>query len=183
MVRSQRSCLRLTFGWAGVLAVVSLLLILGVPEIGYSQLAAYPVTVFKSGGGTGTVTSAGLTPSEIDCGVTCSALGPEAGPVTLTAVADAGSTFIGWVGKGCSGTGTCGFTLSQASTVVAMFGRTGASGFSPVDLAGTWYFSTLTDSLVTNSPGWVSMTLVLNGAGTFESGDYYPSDSDNGLAR
>ncbi len=41
--------------------------------------------------------------------------------VTLTASATAGSTFIGWSGGGCSGTGTCVVTMSAATTVNAQF--------------------------------------------------------------
>jgi len=41
--------------------------------------------------------------------------------VTLTAAADAGSSFTGWSGEGCSGTGTCQVTMTQARSVAAAF--------------------------------------------------------------
>jgi hypothetical protein len=41
--------------------------------------------------------------------------------VTLTASPDAGSTFTGWSGAGCSGTGTCLITMAQAASVTATF--------------------------------------------------------------
>ena len=41
--------------------------------------------------------------------------------VTLTASAAGGSTFNGWSGGGCSGTGTCSVTMSAATTVTATF--------------------------------------------------------------
>ena len=41
--------------------------------------------------------------------------------VTLTAAAATGSTFSGWSGEGCSGTGTCVVTMSAARTVTANF--------------------------------------------------------------
>jgi hypothetical protein len=41
--------------------------------------------------------------------------------VTLTARADLGSSFGGWSGGGCSGTGTCVVTLNANTTVTATF--------------------------------------------------------------
>ncbi|MFZ9668522.1 MAG: InlB B-repeat-containing protein [Solirubrobacterales bacterium] len=76
------------------------------------------LTVTKSGGGSGTVQS---DPTGIDCGETCSANFPTGSPVTLTATAASGSTFTGWSGAGCSGTGTCEVTMSEAKSVDATF--------------------------------------------------------------
>jgi hypothetical protein len=75
-------------------------------------------TVSKLGPGSGTVTS---SPAGINCGSTCSAQFASASSVTLTAVAAAGSTFAGWSGGGCSGTGTCPLTMSAAQSVTATF--------------------------------------------------------------
>jgi Divergent InlB B-repeat domain len=69
----------------------------------------------------GHVTSA---PSGIDCmGGTsgCNATYSDGTSVTLTAVPDAGSTFDGWTGEGCSGTSTCVVPMSQARSVTASF--------------------------------------------------------------
>jgi hypothetical protein len=41
--------------------------------------------------------------------------------VTLTAAADSGSSFAGWSGGGCSGTGTCTVTVNSDQTVTATF--------------------------------------------------------------
>src|SRR5439155_992377 len=41
--------------------------------------------------------------------------------VTLTAAPAAGSTFSGWSGGGCSGSGTCTVTMSAATSVTATF--------------------------------------------------------------
>src|SRR5262245_19322757 len=60
--------------------------------------------VQKIGSGSGTVTS--TNQAGISCGSTCSASFPTGSMVTLTATADAGSTFVGW-SAGCSGTGSC----------------------------------------------------------------------------
>jgi hypothetical protein len=76
------------------------------------------LTVSKSGAGSGTVTS---SPAGINCGATCSAQFSSGTSVTLTATPAAGSTFTGWSGGGCSGTGTCTFSLTTDTTVTATF--------------------------------------------------------------
>jgi hypothetical protein len=76
------------------------------------------LTVNKTGTGTGSVSS---SPSGIDCGATCTAPFDQASAVTLTAHPDTGSTFGGWSGGGCSGTGTCRVTLNADTTVTATF--------------------------------------------------------------
>jgi hypothetical protein len=69
-----------------------------------------------------TVTS---SPSGINCDTSCqvaSAGFAKNAQVTLTATADSSSTFVGWSGGGCSGTGTCAVTLVfGAETVMATF--------------------------------------------------------------
>lgn len=76
------------------------------------------LTVTKTGTGAGTVTS---SPAGITCGGTCSATFNGGDVVTLTATASAGSTFVGWSGGGCSGTGTCEVMLTGDTTVTATF--------------------------------------------------------------
>jgi Divergent InlB B-repeat domain len=80
----------------------------------------YSVSVQKSGGGAGQVSS---SPTGISCGLTCSASFPYGSVVTLSASADSGSTFAGWSGA-CSGVGTCSFTVSAAVAVSATFDPT-----------------------------------------------------------
>jgi Divergent InlB B-repeat domain/Fibronectin type III domain len=77
---------------------------------------SFALSVIKSGNGSGTVTSA---PTGINCGATCSASFTSA--VTLTAAPAAGSTFTGWTGGGCTGTGICTVTLNAATSVTATF--------------------------------------------------------------
>jgi hypothetical protein len=60
-------------------------------------------------------------PAGIDCGATCSADYDYNTAVTLTATADPGSTFRGWSGAGCSGTGNCVVTMDAAKSVTAEF--------------------------------------------------------------
>ena len=83
-----------------------------------SPRAYNTLTVVKAGAGGGTVSS---NPSGIDCGSTCSSGFEAYSQVTLTATAAAGSTFAGWSGAGCSGTGDCTVTMSDAITVTARF--------------------------------------------------------------
>ena len=93
------------------------------------------LTVAKDGTGTGTVTS---TPAGIDCGSTCSSPFANGTAVTLTATPGAGSTFSGWSGGGCSGSGTCQVTLNADSSVTATFTQnTGNQQTLTVSKAGT----------------------------------------------
>jgi protein MpaA len=74
--------------------------------------------VALAGTGSGTVTS---SPAGIDCGSTCSAVFPSGTEVSLTATPASGSTFAGWSGAGCLGTGSCQVTMSAAESVTATF--------------------------------------------------------------
>ncbi len=76
------------------------------------------LTITKPGTGVGTVTgSDGL----INCGSTCSVNYESGKAVTLAASPTSGSTFSGWSGGGCSGTGTCTATMTAAKSVAATF--------------------------------------------------------------
>lgn len=75
------------------------------------------LVVTKNGTGDGTVSS---TPAGIDCGATCTASFSCGTPVSLSAVAAAGSTFTGWSGD-CTGAGACSVTMDQAHAVTATF--------------------------------------------------------------
>ena len=84
----------------------------------YAFRISSALTIAKPGSGSGKVTS--IAPG-IDCGATCSAGFGKGTQVNLFATADAGSTFTGWSGEGCSGTGTCRVTMSGDITVAAAF--------------------------------------------------------------
>jgi uncharacterized repeat protein (TIGR02543 family) len=76
------------------------------------------LSITRAGTGTGAVTSA---PAGINCGGACNASYILGAAVTLTATAQAGSTFDGWSGA-CTGTQpTCQITLDQARSVTATF--------------------------------------------------------------
>jgi hypothetical protein len=74
----------------------------------------FKLTIVQAGTGSGTVTcNAGA----------CAATYPEGAEVTLAATAASGSTFAGWSGAGCSGTGSCKVTVSADTTVTATFNK------------------------------------------------------------
>ena len=83
-----------------------------------SFVVVYTLAVTKTGSGAGAVTS---NVGGINCGGTCAVDYDDGTVVTLTAAASAGSRFAGWSGEGCSGTGTCTVTMSQARNVTANF--------------------------------------------------------------
>ena len=57
----------------------------------------------------------------ITCGFDCSESYNGSATVTLTATPDAGSTFAGWAGGGCSGIGPCTVDVSGSVSVTATF--------------------------------------------------------------
>ncbi len=81
-------------------------------------VATPTLTVTKAGTGAGSVSS---TPSGITCGGTCASAFDSGTSVTLTATPAPGSTFAGWSGGGCSGTGPCPVVLGSDQTVTATF--------------------------------------------------------------
>ena len=83
----------------------------------FTIVVGQTLTVNKTGTGTGTVTA---DSGAINCGATCSGVYPGT-TVTLTATPAGGSTFVGWSGSSCSGTGTCVVTVDAAKTVTAQF--------------------------------------------------------------
>ncbi|MBK7661921.1 MAG: Ig-like domain repeat protein, partial [Betaproteobacteria bacterium] len=85
------------------------------------------LTIARSGSGTGTVTS---TPAGIACGATCTANFDDGTGVVLAASPTAGSTFAGWTGSVCSGTGACNVTMDAAKNVTATFSLLPASTFA-----------------------------------------------------
>ncbi len=75
------------------------------------------LTVRALGNGTGTIRSS----AGIDCGTDCSEEVHPGTQVQLVATPAPGSTFLGWSGGGCSGTGICMVVVDEAMTVDAMF--------------------------------------------------------------
>jgi virginiamycin B lyase len=83
-----------------------------------APIAQRVLTVFNSGSGAGIVTSA---PPGIGCAATCSATFASGSQVTLSATPAPGSTFTGWTGSGCSGTGKCVVVMALDEVVAATF--------------------------------------------------------------
>jgi concanavalin A-like lectin/glucanase superfamily protein/List-Bact-rpt repeat protein len=75
------------------------------------------LTVTKAGTGNGLVASA----AGIACGGVCTRVLNGGTALQLVATPDAGSTFVGWSGGGCSGAGPCSLTLTAVTTVTATF--------------------------------------------------------------
>jgi hypothetical protein len=75
------------------------------------------LNVALAGAGGGTVTD---SDSYIDCGLTCSAYYAAGSSVTLTALAGPDSTFAGWSGGGCDGTGTCTVSIGPPDSLAAV---------------------------------------------------------------
>ena len=90
------------------------------------------LTVDRVGLGVGSVTS---DPAGIDCGDDCSELFAPGSTVTLTAEAEAGSTFTGWLGD-CTGVGPCVLELDADTEIVAQFNPPGVAGKIAYECSG-----------------------------------------------
>ncbi|MCG3111308.1 MAG: fibronectin type III domain-containing protein [Candidatus Manganitrophus sp. SB1] len=88
---------------------------------GERDQAEHVLTVQKSGDGGVTSDLPG-----INCGTTCTTPFPTGSQVTLTAVAETGSTFAGFSGDCTSATTSCTFTLEAYSVVTVAFSDTQA---------------------------------------------------------
>jgi hypothetical protein len=106
-----------SFTWGGSYAGMALQSV-SIVNLAPISTNTYTLTVGKTGTGSGTVTS---DPAGINCGSTCSYGFNTNASVTLTAAPSSGSTFTGWSGSGCSGTGTCSITMDAAKSITANF--------------------------------------------------------------
>jgi len=102
--------------------------------MGTSVPVTYTLTVIKDGTGSGTVSS---TPAGINCGAACQASFTDGTVVTLTAASAGGSTFIGWAGEGCSGTGVCQVTVDAVRQVTATFSLASQPGYDSSPAPGS----------------------------------------------
>jgi hypothetical protein len=83
-----------------------------------SKMSYRPLTIVKSGTGSGTVTS---SPTGISCGTTCTYQFASGSSVTLTATPDASSTFSGWLGGATGTNSTVTITMNSDTIVEAVF--------------------------------------------------------------
>ncbi len=114
----------------------------------------HSLSVMADGTGSGGVVS---TPSGISCGLggsDCDELYGAGTEVTLIATPDYGSSFAGWSGGGCSGTGQCVVTVNADTSVTASF----EPGYTlTASLAGTGFGNiTSAPSGVTCGSGFTS---------------------------
>jgi hypothetical protein len=93
----------------------------------------HTLTVAMAGTGSGSIAS---TPAGIACPATCAAQYDSATSVTLTATPASGSTFTGWSGGGCAGTGTCSVPMSVDRSVIATFTTVTGGGTPPPPSGG-----------------------------------------------
>jgi hypothetical protein len=92
------------------------------------------LTVTVNGTGTVDSTSSGMT-----CGSSCTFTLSLGSTITLRGTPSTGSSFAGWSGAGCQGTGSCSITLTTDTSVTAIFV---GSGSSPADKIGVYRPST-----------------------------------------
>lgn len=104
--------------------------------------ANHAVNVEKVGSGNGTVSSA---PAGVSCGTTCTVTLAAPGTVTLSATANVGSRFAGWMGA-CTGTSTCVVNVNGIANVRAVFAPTSALASLDVDSNGQ--IDALTDGAI-----------------------------------
>jgi hypothetical protein len=97
------------------------------------------LTVTRAGTALGSVSS---MPAGIACPSTCSTSFPEGEEVTLTATAPEHSSFLGWSGGGCSGTGPC--QIAVTASVTATFAQDRPALTTAPALAVTRHTATLT---------------------------------------
>ena len=88
------------------------------PWSGTFTLMYQPIrlTVSRTGTGSGTVVG-----SNIDCGSDCDGDAQLGSNYTLSATPTSNSTFVGWTGGNCSGTGTCQVSVYSDISIFARF--------------------------------------------------------------
>jgi Tol biopolymer transport system component len=93
----------------------------------------YRLSMAPTGDGAGRITSA---PDAFNCSAACSAPLAAGTNITLRAIPDSNSDFLGWSG-GCSGTGDCPVTMDGAKSVTALFRSNRVIFTSALALDGT----------------------------------------------
>ncbi len=94
-----------------------------------SSATSYDLSVTSTGPGSGSIDS---TPGGISCGATCTFGFDLSSTVVLSATPAAGSTFSGWSGSGCAGTGNCSVAVNGLQSVSAQFDTVPAVAPIPV---------------------------------------------------
>ena len=117
------------------------------------------LSISKDGTGSGTVSS---YPGGINCGPTCSASFNYGTQVTLTAAGNSGSSFAGWSGANCAGTGICLVTMNTGTDVKATFTlveylvTTGVNGLGSIQRSsdGPYHYGEVVQLTALPAEGW-----------------------------
>jgi len=123
----------------------------------------FTLTVSKAGTGNGTVTG---SPAGINCGSDCTEDFKVGTKITLKAKADTNSTFTGWSGGGCSGTGTCVVIMNADIAVTAAFAAktpTISVASSSVDFGSLTVGKKITKTLKIANNGSGDLLITLSG--------------------
>jgi hypothetical protein len=109
-------------GWSGGGCGATATCTTVMPPIGQTVFATFNLaptfTLNISGTGGGTVA---ISPADITCNSTCSSSFPQGTRLELTAMPNGASTFAGWSGADCAGTGSCIVVMNGDQTVTAQF--------------------------------------------------------------
>jgi hypothetical protein len=117
----------------------------GSVDMGAYEFQFYPLTVSLAGSGSGSVSGEGIS-----CGTDCTEVYADGTVVTLTAIADTGSTFAGWSGACTNTSGDCGIVMTETKSVTATF--TINQYTLSVELAGTG------SGIVSSEPAGINCT-------------------------
>lgn len=129
-----------------------------IVSVGYSYIP-YTITVNYAGTGSGTVKDSWYQ-KNFNNGDSVQI--PFTSSDTFTATPNAGSTFAGWSGGGCSGTGTCALTVSGNTTITATFTATAPTTFTVTTSAGTGGTISPSGPVTVNSGATTSFTVTPN---------------------
>ncbi|MBI5209054.1 MAG: right-handed parallel beta-helix repeat-containing protein [Elusimicrobia bacterium] len=111
-------------------------------DCGSGARPRYTLTVVRMGPG-----AVFSTPAGIDCGETCTAEFTDETVVALSAQRPVTSTFAGWKGANCAGTGGCVVVMNSAISVAAAFNQQTGNSVNypnPFGRAGTKFAYVLT---------------------------------------
>lgn len=139
--------------------------------------STFALLVTKNGTGSGTVTGSNTS---ISCGSSCSQSFASGTQVTLQATAAGGSSFTGWQGGGCSGTGACTVSMVQAQTVIATFTANQSGGHVWSIAYGSGTYDRL-ESVATAHDGAVAAVGRFTGTVDFGSGPLTSASQDDVL--
>lgn len=127
-------------------------------SVGYSYIP-YTITINYAGTGSGTVKDS-YNNTNFTNGYSVQI--PFTSSDTFTATANAGSTFTGWSGGACSGTGTCKVTVSADTTITATFTANAPTTFTVTTSAGTGGTISPAGPVTVNSGTTTAFTVTAN---------------------